>query len=68
MFYNPLAITASSLDLHPSHSLPERIRAAASASSLAIETVYQELEEYALSHTPPTYTMLLEPSPIYVCP
>ncbi|GAT24213.1 hypothetical protein RIB2604_01800380 [Aspergillus luchuensis] len=45
MFYNPLAITASSLDLHPSHSLPERIRAAASASSLAIETVYQELED-----------------------
>ncbi|RAK91112.1 putative 4-hydroxyphenylpyruvate dioxygenase [Aspergillus costaricaensis CBS 115574] len=53
MFYNPLAITTSSLGLHPSHSLTEKIRAAASASFFAIEIVYQELEDYALSQTPP---------------
>ncbi|KAJ5728755.1 4-hydroxyphenylpyruvate dioxygenase [Penicillium malachiteum] len=53
MFSNPLAITTSSLGLHPSHTLPEKIQAAASASFYAIEIAYQELEDYALSQTPP---------------
>lgn len=53
MFSNPLAITTSSLGLHPSHTLPEKIEAAASASFSAVEIVYQELEDYALSQTPP---------------
>ncbi|KAJ5618236.1 4-hydroxyphenylpyruvate dioxygenase [Penicillium herquei] len=52
MFSNPLAITTSSLGLHPSHTLPEKIQAA-SSSFCAIEIVYQELEDYALSQTPP---------------
>ena len=52
MLGNALAITTSSLGLHPSHSLPEKIHAAASANFSAIEIVYQELEDYALSQTP----------------
>lgn len=52
MLDNPLAITTSSLGLHPSHSLPEKIYAAASASFSAIEIVYKELEDYALSQEP----------------
>lgn len=54
MLFKSLAITTSSLGLHPSHVLPEKIQAAAaSASFSAIEIVYQELEDYALSKTPP---------------
>lgn len=49
MFENPLATTTSSLGLHPSHTLPEKIQAAASAQFSAIEVIYQELEDYALS-------------------
>lgn len=41
---NPLAITTSSLGLHPSHIPPEKILAAASASFSAIEIVYQDIE------------------------
>lgn len=53
MFSNPLAISTTCLGLHPSHSLPEKIQAAAANSFSAIEIVYQELEDYALSQTPP---------------
>lgn len=53
MLSNPLAITTSSLGLHPSHALPEKIQAAASGSFSAIEIVYQDLEDYALSQEPP---------------
>ncbi|KAJ5100173.1 4-hydroxyphenylpyruvate dioxygenase [Penicillium angulare] len=53
MPFNSLAISTPSLGLHPSHTLPEKIEAAASASFSAIEVVYQELEDYALSQTPP---------------
>jgi sugar phosphate isomerase/epimerase len=40
------------LGLHPSHTLPEKIHAAASASFSAIEIVYKELEDYAISQEP----------------
>lgn len=52
MLNNPLAITTSSLGLHTSHTLPEKIHAAASASFSAIEISYKELEDYALSQEP----------------
>ncbi|KAJ5731836.1 4-hydroxyphenylpyruvate dioxygenase [Penicillium malachiteum] len=52
MFSNPLAITTSSLGLHPSHTLAEKIQAASTSFS-AIEIAYQELEDYALSQNPP---------------
>lgn len=45
---NSLAITTSSLSLHPSHTLPEKIQGAASASFFAIEMVYQEIEDCVL--------------------
>lgn len=56
MLSNSLAITTPSLGLHPSHTLPEKIQSAASASFSLIEIAYQELEDYALSQTPPVDT------------
>lgn len=53
MFNNPLAITTSSLGLHPLHSLPEKIEAAASNGFSYIEVVYQEIEDYGKSLVPP---------------
>ncbi|KAL4876861.1 xylose isomerase-like protein [Aspergillus karnatakaensis] len=53
MLANPLAITTSSLGLHPSHTLPEKLTAAASTGFTSIEIVYQELLDYGLTQTPP---------------
>lgn len=52
MLDNPLAITTSSLGLHPSHSLPEKVQAAASNGFSSIEIVYQEVVDYGLSQRP----------------
>lgn len=52
MFENTLAITTSSLGLAPSHSLPEKIEAAAANGFSSIEVVYQELTDYGSSSNP----------------
>ncbi|OJJ06487.1 hypothetical protein ASPVEDRAFT_200467 [Aspergillus versicolor CBS 583.65] len=52
MLDNPLAITTSSLGLHPSHSLPEKVHAAASTGFSSLEIVYQEVVDYGLSQNP----------------
>ncbi|KAJ5104919.1 hypothetical protein NUU61_002266 [Penicillium alfredii] len=53
MSQTSLAITTSSLGLHPSHSLPEKIKAAASNGFSLIEIVYQEIDDYGSSQNPP---------------
>jgi sugar phosphate isomerase/epimerase len=56
MFKNLLAITTPSLGLHPSHTLPEKIKAAASSGFSFIEILYQELVDHGLSQAPPLST------------
>lgn len=56
MLDNRLAITTSSLGLHPSHSLPEKIEAAAPNGFSSLEIVYQEIVDCATSHDPPKST------------
>lgn len=46
-FPNSLAIATVSLGLHPSHTLPEKISAAASNGFSGIEIVYADLETYS---------------------
>lgn len=57
MFKNHLAITTSSLGLHPSHTLPEKIQAAASNGFFSIEIIYQEIVLYGASQAPPLTTI-----------
>ncbi|KAJ5127545.1 hypothetical protein N7448_008324 [Penicillium atrosanguineum] len=52
MFTNQLAITTPSLGLHPSHTLPEKIQAAASNGFSFIEILYQEIVDFGSSQTP----------------
>lgn len=47
MVNNKIAIASLSLGMHPSHSLPEKIIAAAQNDFQGIEIVYFELESYA---------------------
>lgn len=52
MFENPLAIASVSLGQHPSHSLPDKIAAAAANNFSAVEIVYADLAAYAASQSP----------------
>lgn len=51
---NKLAIATVSLGQHPSHSLPDKILAAAQHGFAAVEMVYADLAAYALSKSPET--------------
>ncbi|KAJ5677479.1 uncharacterized protein N7477_003112 [Penicillium maclennaniae] len=53
MFTNQLAITTPSLGLHPSHTLPEKIQAAASNGFALIEILYQDIVDFGSSQFPP---------------
>ncbi|CRG87001.1 hypothetical protein PISL3812_04014 [Talaromyces islandicus] len=52
MLQNPLAIASVSLGQHPSHSLPDKIAAAAANGFSALEIVYADLAAYAATRTP----------------
>lgn len=52
MFENLLAIASVSLGQHPSHTLPDKITAAAANGFSAVEIVYADLIAYAASQSP----------------
>ncbi|OQD78511.1 hypothetical protein PENDEC_c001G00769 [Penicillium decumbens] len=56
MFKNHLAISTSSLGQQLSHTLPEKIQAAASNGFSSIEIIYQEIVNYGASQIPPLTT------------